>query len=335
MFRAKARARKGFTLIELLVVIAIIAVLIGLLVPAVQRVRSAAARIECGNNLHQLGLAYMNYTTSRNGKLPAAWYPLQIDPSTQLFVPFSTTDPYPRGTIFVTLLPYIEQDPLFTLVGSAPNGATPFENSTAAFYGGNQILKAYFCPADPSLNSNLQREGFASTSYAANLMVFDPKGPGTIITNMRDGTSNTVIFAERFKNCQPPQGVGVETMPGWAVHPSFVLPSQGGPHGWDSPVFGWHEWQSLNFPTQYAQTPFDPSFAQTYVNGVPTGTPFQLAPSQSNCDWRITQSGHNGVMNVLLGDGSVRGVSSSISAVTWWSACMPNDGNPLGPDWDN
>jgi prepilin-type N-terminal cleavage/methylation domain-containing protein/prepilin-type processing-associated H-X9-DG protein len=335
MFRAKSGARKGFTLIELLVVIAIIAVLIGLLVPAVQKVRNAAVRIQCSNNLHQLGVAYMNYATSRNGKLPAAWYPLQIDPSTQLFVPFSTTDPYPRGTIHLSLLPYIEQDNVQNLAATAPNGSTPFENSTAGFYGGNVIIKAYLCPADPSRNSDIQREGFASASYAANLMVFDPKGPGTLTSAMRDGASNTVIFTERYTNCQP-QGAGTfQTSPGWAVHPSFVLPSQGGPHGWDSPVFGWHEWQSLNFPTQYAQTPFDPSFAQAYVNGVPTGTPFQIAPSLSNCDWRITQGGHSGVMNVLLGDGSVRGVSSGISAVTWWSACMPNDGNPLGSDWDN
>src|ERR1700674_4497550 len=107
MLRPKFSTRQGFTLIELLVVIAIIAILVSLLLPAVQKVREAANRMKCSNNLKQLGLAVHNYAGTYNATLP----PLHVQHSTG-------TPAYPYGGLFwhSMLLPYIEQNAVYTTV---------------------------------------------------------------------------------------------------------------------------------------------------------------------------------------------------------------------------
>ncbi|HEX4591877.1 MAG TPA: DUF1559 domain-containing protein, partial [Gemmataceae bacterium] len=133
--------RRGFTLIELLVVIAIIAVLIGLLLPAVQKVRESAMRLKCANNLKQIGLALHNYESTNRKFPPAGTYP-------------AATTSADVWSIHSIILPYIEQNNIYTAAGKdASNQAS-------------QIIPILICPTDGSLNSNLQRYNYASTSYS-------------------------------------------------------------------------------------------------------------------------------------------------------------------------
>jgi prepilin-type N-terminal cleavage/methylation domain-containing protein len=157
--------RSAFTLIELLVVIAIIAILIGLLVPAVQKVREAAARTQCQNNLKQIGLACHNYQSTFNNLPPGYLAHPQDDDQYSNFVNLTTAPPYVAGQmlgLLVFLLPYVEQDNVykqiitdktvtynpnnanaFTWFNGGPSGNTDYGISTSQ-------LKVFLCPSAPN-----------------------------------------------------------------------------------------------------------------------------------------------------------------------------------------
>jgi prepilin-type N-terminal cleavage/methylation domain-containing protein len=177
-------SRPAFTLIELLVVIAIIAVLIGLLLPAVQKVREAAARIACSNNLKQQGLAVQNYASANSAGLPPAnFYFLQTGA---------------QGSTYFALLPYLEQDNLFR---------TYVQNGQGYLGVGSTPLKVLQCPSDVTLGNGLAG-GQGLSSYSMNSCVFCPGNIGAqvggctpyTIATIPDGTSNTIAFVEQLSN---------------------------------------------------------------------------------------------------------------------------------------
>ncbi|HLW65109.1 MAG TPA: DUF1559 domain-containing protein [Gemmataceae bacterium] len=318
------RRWRGFTLIELLVVIAIIAILIGLLLPAVQKVREAAARTQSANNLKQLGLATHNCNDTYQ-KLPPC---VGNFPATGSGVNWNTanqTAPAISGTIFYFLMPFIEQDNLYKQFRG--NCYNPNPSSVS---GGGPV-KTFQAPGDPSAPSNGIQSNWGPwgvISYTSNFLVFGtgswvgsstgPNGadggyariPATFI----DGTSNTIMFMERYHVC-PNNGNYYHTWPGasWNGQQYDVwYPNMGaGSYGY------------LTLPPAYNN--------QQYP--VP-----QIKPALSNtapnpCDPSKVHGFSSGGIMVGLGDGSVRLVSSGVGQVTWSLALWPNDGQVLGSDW--
>ena len=291
--------------------IAIIAILIGLLLPAIQKVRETAARMQCANNLKQITLAVHSFEGCY-GKVPPC-----EGTASGVFNPYSPGLVSPtgtNGTTFFYLLPFIEQNNLYVQANGDSMNV------------GAVVVKEYLCPSDPSVinansyggvgvmkSANIQRDGFASCNYAANVEVFEPRGPNSLLTSMPDGLSNTVMFTERYRNCSPASGGCL--LPAWAWN---TISNSADP--WASPTFG-------------ARNDNIPQMNQGGAAYNSNGVAFQAGPSVQQCNWYVTQGGHSGSMLTGLGDGSVRAVTSGLSVDTWTNACTPNDGTPLGPDW--
>jgi type II secretory pathway pseudopilin PulG len=210
--------RPGLTLVQLLVILALLAFLLGLLLPAVARMRAAAERAQTMNNLKQLALALHNsYDTFK-----------RMPPIVGVFPDNATA----YGTLHFYLLPFIEQDNLY-------------RNAQGYVWNKNtwsEIVPVFTNPNDPTVPAGYRHEGWlATTNYAGNWMVF--KNTGARLTDITDGTSNTLAYAERYQLCN-----GTPT--GWGYSSLY----------YSAPMFGYYTYGK--FQQQPSQQECDPARPQ-------------------------------------------------------------------------
>jgi prepilin-type N-terminal cleavage/methylation domain-containing protein/prepilin-type processing-associated H-X9-DG protein len=340
--------RQAFTLIELLVVIAIIAVLIALLLPAVQAAREAARRIQCTNNLKQIGLALQNYQSSDGGLPPTG----TVSPSGN---PLSTMGNFGMKT---RLLPFIEQTNLYNTMNMSFNGEAPLgQNDTILI----TKLNAFVCPSDPNTpqymyttftqgpqpvgysnypnnigtiarNNNGNFDGPAYI-MAAVLNTALAQGGTLTLASITDGTSNTVMFSEWIKaDLSTTSMNGLEQImvgPAYPATNTYVVPTT----------------YSLGCQASLTISPTNENvkgcFWYNDKCGQGGGYSHISTPNLKACIFSSdadaapdhtmvgASSNHPGGVNVGLLDGSVRFIKNTISPQTWWALATRSGGEVL------
>jgi len=366
----RTRPKAGFTLIELLVVIAIIGILIGLLLPAVQKVREAANRAKCQNNLKQMALASHSYE-SANGYLPPQW--------------LHDVSAWPNratSTFWFEILPYIEQGPIYSL--GLPSGnplvaSDGYYRKTGVVGVLDRIISMYLCPSDPTFDRHISGgntvgtsdwsnpgtpEQFlkdvstgqyienATTGYVSNVMAFDPSFPRPIISAMPDGTSNTAVIGHRGEKCNA-QVVWGDASNRFYFNKTFADPRSFSPYR-NHAMTGAPSYCVRNCPNDPGNITPTPSGGwpagiqgggcnpvKTLTKGVLNqnndftvgSLPFKIQPKPGFCE-PFGMNTYHEVMMVALGDGSVKICTANVSVSTWKAAWDTKDGVVLASDWN-
>jgi prepilin-type N-terminal cleavage/methylation domain-containing protein/prepilin-type processing-associated H-X9-DG protein len=334
MLRPRTR---GFTLIELLVVIAIIAILISLLLPAVQQAREAARRTQCKNNLKQIGLALHNYLDVHRGFPPA----FVSDVSTGVNTPGGEWSPHAR------ILPFLEQANLYNLADLGLAYDDPANGTIAS-----QRIATFMCPSEPLDQVRTDSGTGLPIHYPVNYgynagtwNVWDnttrTPGNGSFATNFsfkmrdfRDGTSNTLCFSEvkAYTPYNRDGDNGTSTIPGTAAEVDALVAlggsnksNSGHTEGVDGRV---HQ-------TGFTTTLVPNSFVTVPAGDASRGGDYTSCREDKNCTTSTfaavtSRSYHTGAVNALMMDGSVHSISENIDLGTWRDLGQRNDGNVIG-----
>jgi prepilin-type N-terminal cleavage/methylation domain-containing protein/prepilin-type processing-associated H-X9-DG protein len=306
--------RRGFTLIELLVVIAIIGILIALLLPAVQKIRDAAARIQCQNNLKQMGLAFHNYENA-NSFFPPAY-------TVVLSTPGSTS----WGTY---LLPYLEQDPLYRQYDR--NGGISSAQNLAVI---STPVKIFQCPAAPQANRTytdgpVPGSAFVSTWGATPISWTASAGDYTATTGVRENTLNACWAGGGGGDRDGVLEATPQATPGAPFTGTRVLAITDGTS--NTILVGELAGRPATYRAGRQVATFAPfqgagwgdalNGENWFIGSLFDGTePAHGGPCVVNCTnsrGRGLYSFHTGAANILLADGSVRSVSSNLNQCTF------------------